>query len=221
MISRYFAEEKKEIERLNYESEKLSQQMEELIEETGGQESPLEALRGSKGITKSALQDRVLKIKTDILASRSATSAQKELAKTIKKDFAKQAWQKGITDEAELFTELDILFDYLMIFESELRFKAEIKDREKTLFEKVQKKYAQLSIDQLKTLIIEDKWLSRLLGDIQSEQERVSQVLTNRIRQLAERYAKPLPAIKQELEMLAVKVDGHLIKMGFHWQAVT
>jgi type I restriction enzyme M protein len=41
--------------------------------------------------------------------------------------------------------------------------------------------------------------------------------LTGRIKQLAERYATPLPKLLDELESLAVTVDEHFKKMGFVW----
>lgn len=50
---------------------------------------------------------------------------------------------------------------------------------------------------------------------IQGELDRVSQTLTGRIRQLAERYATPLPQIMDEVAVLSAKVDGHIRKMGF------
>jgi hypothetical protein len=49
---------------------------------------------------------------------------------------------------------------------------------------------------------------------VQGELDRVSQTLTGRIRQLAERYATPLPQLVDEVEALAAKVNGHLKKMG-------
>ena len=48
---------------------------------------------------------------------------------------------------------------------------------------------------------------------IQVELDRVSQTLTSRIRQLADRYATPLPALEAEVAALAAKVDAHLKKM--------
>jgi type I restriction enzyme M protein len=45
--------------------------------------------------------------------------------------------------------------------------------------------------------------------------DRVSQTLTGRIRQLAERYATPLPQLVDEVAELSAKVDEHLKKMGF------
>ena len=38
-----------------------------------------------------------------------------------------------------------------------------------------------------------------------------------RIRQLAERYATPLPTLTQDLATLSTRVDEHLKKMGVVW----
>jgi type I restriction enzyme M protein len=66
-------------------------------------------------------------------------------------------------------------------------------------------------------LVVDDKWLARLTADVRGELDRVSQTLTGRIRQLAERYAVPLPQIINEIETLASRVDSHLKKMGVVW----
>ncbi len=62
---------------------------------------------------------------------------------------------------------------------------------------------------------MDDKWLATLAAAVQGELDRVSQTLTGRIRQLAERYATPLPELTTQVEVLAAKVTGHLNKMGF------
>ena len=49
---------------------------------------------------------------------------------------------------------------------------------------------------------------------VQGELDRVSQTLTGRIRQLAERYATPLPQLTDEVAAFAARVDAHLKKMG-------
>ena len=49
---------------------------------------------------------------------------------------------------------------------------------------------------------------------VQGKLNRVSQTLTARIRELAERYATPLPQLTEEVGTLAVRVDAHLRKMG-------
>ena len=53
-----------------------------------------------------------------------------------------------------------------------------------------------------------------LAAAVQGELDRVSQTLTGRIRELAERYATPLPKLAEEVEALASRVDEHLRKMG-------
>lgn len=75
--------------------------------------------------------------------------------------------------------------------------------------------YGKLKEPDIKALVVEDKWLTQLATDVQGELDRVSQALTARIRQLAERYAAPLPQVVDEVEVLAAKVEGHLAKMGF------
>lgn len=90
-----------------------------------------------------------------------------------------------------------------------------VKEAQKALDIKVAKQYAQLSEADIQALVIEDKWLATLVMDVQTELDRVSQALTSRIRQLAERYAKPLPQLTVEVEALAAKVNAHLAKMGF------
>jgi len=52
---------------------------------------------------------------------------------------------------------------------------------------------------------------------VKKELDRVSQSLTGRMRQLAERYATPLPQLVDEVEELSAKVAEHLKKMGMSY----
>lgn len=63
--------------------------------------------------------------------------------------------------------------------------------------------------------MVDDKWMGALSVAVQSELDRVSQTLTTRIRQLAERYAEPLPELTAIVTTLSARVDEHLKKMGF------
>lgn len=56
------------------------------------------------------------------------------------------------------------------------------------------------------------------LGVLLGELERVSQTLTGRMRELAERYAAPLPQLIDEVATLAACVEKHLAKMGASWK---
>jgi type I restriction enzyme M protein len=83
---------------------------------------------------------------------------------------------------------------------------------------KVAAKYEQLTEADIKTLVVDDKWVATLATAVQGELDRVSQTLTGRIRELAERYESPLPQIVGEVAALSAKVDEHLKKMGVTWK---
>ena len=83
---------------------------------------------------------------------------------------------------------------------------------------KVLTQYGKLTEDEIKTLVVEDKWLATLATAVQGELDRISQTLTGRIRQLAERYATPLPQIENKVDVLSARVEKHLKKMGFTWK---
>ena len=82
---------------------------------------------------------------------------------------------------------------------------------------RVAAQYAKLSAADIQTLVVQDKWLAVLQVRVQGELDRVSQSLTARIKQLAERYDTPIPQLVAEVETLAARVDEHLKKMGFVW----
>ena len=52
---------------------------------------------------------------------------------------------------------------------------------------------------------------------VKSEVDQISQHLTNRIKELAERYETSLPLMDKEVSELESKVNAHLQKMGFVW----
>ena len=124
---------------------------------------------------------------------------------------------KAINNDKDAAEEREALEAYLDLIEQESAAGKKVKDAQKALDAKVAAKYTQLSEAEIKTLVVDDKWLAALAVSVQSELDRVSQALTGRIKQLAERYATPLPKLIDELETLAVSVDEHFKKMGFVW----
>jgi len=87
----------------------------------------------------------------------------------------------------------------------------------KALEAKVATKYGKLNKDEIKILVVDDKWMGTLAAVVQSELDRVSQALTGRIKQLAERYSKPLPELTKEVAAMSARVNQHLKKMGATW----
>ena len=104
---------------------------------------------------------------------------------------------------------------WLKLANEESDLKKRLKDAESKLDQLAYEKYPKLTVAEIQTLVVDDKWLSALDADIHGEMDRISQRLTTRVRQLAERYATPLPKLAAEVEALAMRVDAHLKKMGF------
>ena len=120
--------------------------------------------------------------------------------------------------EEEFISEIIILNDYLEKTDRVRALKKEIKTSTKALDDNLLAKYPELTPDEVKTLVVNDKWMATLENDISNEIDRISQKLSNRIKELAERYENTLPELDEEVETLEIKVDAHLEKMGFSWK---
>lgn len=114
--------------------------------------------------------------------------------------------------------EQQVLNDYLKLIEKESAASKKVKQVRRTLDSRVASQYAKLGAEEVKLLVVEDKWMGTLDVNIQTELDRISQALTTRTMQLAERYANPLPTLNYEVEALSAKVDEHLERMGFAWK---
>lgn len=121
---------------------------------------------------------------------------------------------KADSDAAE---ERAVLERFLALADQESAASKQVKDAQKALDANVAKRYAALTEAEIKTLVVDDKWLAALDAAVHGEIDRVSQALTGRIKQLAERYATPLPQLADEVGTLSARVEEHLKRMGFAW----
>jgi type I restriction enzyme M protein len=136
-----------------------------------------------------------------------------DAGKITKNDLNKRI--KEIKGDSEYEDELKVLKEYLNLIEKESYLKKQIKEAEETLDKELLKKYNSLTEDEIKILVVDDKWMTSIRNAIKSEMERISQKLAGRIKELAERYSTPLPELTKEVEELSKKVEGHLKNMGF------
>jgi type I restriction enzyme M protein len=123
---------------------------------------------------------------------------------------------KEIKNSADDADELTALEKYLALFEKETDTKVAIKDAENDLEKKVLAKYPTFTLDEIKTLVVERKWMDEMCARVLGEVNRLSQTLAGRVKELAERYAEPMPEITSEVTKLTEKVESHLVKMGFY-----
>ena len=190
VVARYFAAEKQAVEALENERDAITRQMEEQDEEHGGEGGLLEEAKTDKGkLTVKSVKDRLKALQ----------------ALTVRAEIA------------DAQDEIKALRAYAALLEQEAAASKKAKDAQKALNAEVTAQYAHLTLAEIQTLVVQDKWLTTLTASVQSELDRVSQALTGRIRQLAERYATPLPALGDEVEVLASRVEEHLKTMGFVW----
>ena len=111
--------------------------------------------------------------------------------------------------------ELAVLQKYLKLKEDISFVKRTIKNLKYDLLTALLVKYANLSEEDIKRLVIEKKWFASLGSRLDGEMQRISQCLTSKVSALAERYAQTLPEIDAEIDDLEAKVAAHLKQMGY------
>ncbi len=125
----------------------------------------------------------------------SVTARGKEIKDAKEEAVALNAWLKLCTQEADL--------------------KKAVKEAEAALDTLAYAKYPKLSVAEIKTLVVEDKWLTTISAAIHGEMDCISQALTQRVKELAERYETPLPQATIKVAELEQKVNKYLERMGF------
>jgi type I restriction enzyme M protein len=124
---------------------------------------------------------------------------------------------KEIGHDPEAAEEIAVLKEWLKLSNEEAVFKKNLKEAEAALDAKAYAQYPKLTVDEIKTLVVDDKWLVALDAATHGEMDRVSQQLTQRVKELAERYEIPMPQLTGRVSELEAKVNAHLERMGFAW----
>jgi len=124
---------------------------------------------------------------------------------------------KEIRRNPEFAEEHEALTQVMALFEAEAGAKKAVKEAQAALDKRVLARYATLTEDEIKTLVVEDKWFASIQAAIDVEVERLTQRLAGRVKELDERYARPLPELEREVEVFGAKVKEHLRRMGVEW----
>ena len=186
----------------------------------------------------SVLKNRKGKLTLKTVKDRLAATGDKVEQKTLQKHLDADRHQKAKTREAaellagiekaylrrlkadplpEELADLQATVRYLDLLDEQSALRAKVKEADAALDQLAYDKYPTLSVKEIKALVVDDKWLPTLVASVQGELERVSQTLTGRIRQLADRYETPLPQLTGRLADLSARVDDHLRSMGAKW----
>ena len=124
---------------------------------------------------------------------------------------------KEIKDDPDSVEEYEVLEAYLKLVDDESDANKKVKDAMKALDKKVNEKYKVLTEDEIKTLVVDMKWIPYIVREVNNEMDRVSHRLASRIKELAERYDETLSRLEDEVKSYTEKVDKHLERMGFAW----
>jgi len=125
---------------------------------------------------------------------------------------------KEIKNNADANQELALLNKWLELNEREVQLRKNLKDAEAALDKRVYEHYPKLTQADIKTIVVDDKWLAALDKRIHGEMDRISHALTDRVKALAERYKSPLPDLVLRVDELEGQVSKHLERMGFAWK---
>jgi type I restriction enzyme M protein len=188
----------------------------------------LTALRNGRGkLTLAAVKNRLRNIspgnERDALADyintvkdgKEAEDKADELFAAVEPHFISRLSELPLPEE---LGDLNAVVRFISLLDKLADAKAQLRAAQEDLDAKLDAKYPILTEDEIKTLVVDDKWLVTIAAAVRGELDRVSQTLTGRIRQLAERYATPLPQLRDEVATLANLVDGHLKRMGALWK---
>ena len=187
LVAPYFVAERDAIEEFDNQLATLEQQLDEMRQENSGEDGLLAEVIEGEG------------------------DKQKIAAKAVK------ARLKEIGKDPIYADERAALEAYAGLLKQQTEAKDQRKAAQEDLDKKIDAKYPMLTEAEIKTLVVDDKWMTRVSAAVQGELDRVSQTLTGRIGELAERYATPLPQVVDDVATLASRVDEHLQRMGASW----
>ena len=130
---------------------------------------------------------------------------------TVAAELKRVKSEEGAEEDAE------VLDRWLKLNNKETALKRALKDAEATLDRQAYNKYPTLTEAEIQALVVDDKWLGALDAAIHGEMDRISQALTQRVKELAERYETPMPQGANRVAELEQAVNRHLERMGFSW----
>lgn len=123
---------------------------------------------------------------------------------------------KAIQGTPASVDERKLLTRCLHLIEVESVTRRSVNEARDELDRRVLLRYSSLTMNEIKTLVVEEKWFIAIRDAIE-ETQRLTQHLTGRVKELEERYARPLPELESEVRASEAKVEKHLRNMGVIW----
>lgn len=185
VLAEYFQKETSEIVDMQSQVEQKQQAIDELVE----QNTEVFTFNDDE----EAEDDKPLSVKTA------------DVKKAVK-----NAKTNGTTDE-----ELAILQQWLDLSTEKDGFNKALKQKRTKLTDTVVKKYAALTEDEIKMLVVERKWLASVIGGCEALMQNVTHQISSDVTALADRYKVTLGATESQVKDLEQEVLQSLKEMGF------
>ena len=188
IVARYFTDAQDAIEMLQTKLAAAESELAEYIEEHTGEDGLLaDATNDSGNITANSVKARLKALTPDLITHHETQD----------------------NDD-----EQNALEYCLSLLDAKSKADKAIKESQLDLDTQVLAHYTTLTEDEIKTLVVKDKWVASIQSAIESEVQRLTQVLAVRVQELEERYAQPLLLLEQGVEGYSVRVEEHLRNMG-------
>lgn len=113
--------------------------------------------------------------------------------------------------------EYRVLLEYTELCEKVKKYSKIVKELNTALDEACKAKYAELTMDEIKELLVNRKWYYTIFEGIKALYVTTSHEIAGRIAELAERYEVTLFELEKSVEDYEAKVKAHLERMGFKW----
>jgi len=110
--------------------------------------------------------------------------------------------------------EIAALQHIIGLYAAESAAKKAVKEAQAALDLDTLKKYGELTEQEIKGLVLDDKWHADVRDHIDTKVAALTHALVARIQELGERYAETLSDLKTKLEDLESSVEQHLADMG-------
>ncbi|MBL6791691.1 MAG: type I restriction endonuclease subunit M, partial [Methylophilaceae bacterium] len=184
LINEYFLSEHKNITSIEKNLSDLQLSIQDMINENNGEDGLLEDLIEGED------------------------DKQKITLKSIKVRLSEINGDQNFADENDILKKCKDLLD------AQVDEKNKLKAVQSDLNNKVEEKYPKLKEEEIKKLVIENKWMTKLSISLHTELNNVLKKLITRMQELAERYETTLPELVNDIEKLSDSVAKHLKKMG-------
>ena len=113
--------------------------------------------------------------------------------------------------------EYEILCEYKELMDKKDSKNKILKKKVKELDAKVEEKYGELTIDEIKELLIEETWMKRIKNNISEALDLEINGIASKLVEISKRYEKTLGELEAETEKSRDDVKKALERMGYTW----